>query len=292
MSVPRTPVPSELIDLAMSAPADLLRPGCDDTVGEWLADQSIPRAELGTFAVLTSLTDSQRELFAGDLALPTPDTYPPKSEHRISRFGILQLALAMTSGEPYGLEHQRNGVLTQDIFPKNGILGRVNSGLSAAAFDFHTDQAFSHDPSERPDVVSLACVRNREGVVTGILPVEQAVQDLPTKDVDELLQPQYQFYTGRAAEGRPADLGPVLIDDGELKVRLGGDTAGTTASAETALTSLRESLKRSAEGRGVILQPGNILTFNNQRSIHYRTAFVPESDTRQRRWLTKVYVHS
>lgn len=286
-------VPTECVEIAMSAKPDLFRPGKNEEVMEWLQDMAIPSEPLESYAVHSVLTQDQRDLLVGDLSLPTPDAYPSLKEHRVSRFGILQLAMGMRHGQPFGLEVQRNGVLTQDIFPKNGLFDRINSGLSAAPFDFHTDQAFSHDPTERPEIVSLACVRNKERVITGVLSVDRLVELLPPSVTEELEGAQFRFYTGREVEGRKPDVGPIFWEtDGVMKARLGGDTTGVSPDADAALVEMRKAMEHMAsEGEPLILMPGDVLTFDNERSIHYRTGFEPVAEPSERRWLTKVYIH-
>lgn len=193
------------------------------------------------------------------------------------------------------MPHQRNGVLLQDVFPKEGLFDRPNSGLGATeAFDFHTDQAFSPNPSERPDYVTLACVRNKERAITGIVALSSVIEQLDEETIEQLSSNSFNVYTGRAHEGKGIDVGPILARDesGVITIRLGGDVEGTTPGAQHALSGLKTVLATKAPNEGIVLCPGEILGFDNTTTIHFRSSFVPESSPAERRWIRKTYICS
>lgn len=291
MPIPTLEVSDPFIDLALYAPEELLVPGYGNKVLDWIADQHVPRSELDSYTVW-ELTPRQKALFEDELNTPSPALYPAASDHRIDRLGLLQLALSSSLGEPYGVEGQRNGVLLQDVFPKEGLFNRANSGLGATVgFDFHTDQAFSSLSTERPNKVTLACIRNNEAAVTSIISVDDVVEDIDPKVIDTLSDNYFEFYTGRPEEGLGIDYGSVIRMDGQTaNVRLGGDTLGCNDASKFALESLREVLRNSKKSVAHVLLPGQIMAFNNLRVLHSRSSFDPHPQVNLRRWIKKVYI--
>lgn len=277
MQLPKLEVPDDYVDLALAAPSELLQPGANPEVQQWVSNQCIPANDLGSFAVLWTLNESQISAFAEELDSPTPTTYPSFENHVIDRHGILQLLLAASLGKSFGVATQRNGVVLQDVFPKDGLFDRANSGLGATApFDFHTDQAFSPRSDERPNSVLLACVRNIEQATTGIVSLNDTLRPLSTSTIESLQRQDFAIFTGREAEGLGKDQTAVLFENEiGLSIRLGGDTVGTTPDSKCALGALKASLKNQKNQNTVVLEAGQSLAFDNDTTIHFRTGFVP-----------------
>lgn len=293
MSIPRIEISDDIVELAISAPDEVITPGHNSDALAWALDQKLPLDQLSSFAVVWALSETQISLFSRDLNMPTPTSYPAEADHAVGRYGALQLLLSSTLGTPFGLPHQRNGVLLQDVFPKEGLFDRANSGLGATeAFDFHTDQAFSPDPLQRPDYVTLACIRNNERAITGIVSLSSVLMQLDKETLDQLSSNSFNVYTGRSHEGKGIDTGPILIrnESGQITIRLGGDVEGTSSDARHALSGLRQALATNATSEGLLLGKGEILGFDNSTSIHYRSSFTPESSPAKRRWIRKTYI--
>lgn len=295
MKSPRLEVCDDFVDLALSAPEAILAPGHNPEALQWVIEQDVQPDTLGSFAVVWTLSERQKRLFSDELAAPTPRSYPAAAEHMVGRYGILQLLISSSLGLPYGLPHQRNGVLLQDVFPKEGLFERANSGLGATqAFDFHTDQAFCADPAQRPNYVTLACVRNKERAVTGMVSLADIVDELDTETIQCLSSNAFKVYTGRAHEDKGVDIGSILTvnEDGIATIRLGGDVEGTTRETQAALSQLKNILETKAHKEPIVLEPGDILGFDNTISIHFRSSFIPEPDPDERRWIRKAYIRA
>lgn len=290
MNLRREILPEYFIDLALQADDELLQPGREPATLDWLNDQSLPTRKV-TEPIIDYLDTKQVGYFTEDLSRPTIERYATFDAHALTRFGILQLAVASALGQPFGVEGQRNGVVVQDVFPKEDLLDRANSGLGArAGFDFHTDQAFGDHAKERPDYVSLACIRNHEGATTGLILLDDVLADLSESAIEQLYLPKYSFFRGRLEEGLGVDSGSILSDDadGSVCIRLGSDTYGFDKESTKALDELEDVLAIKTEE--VVLSSGEILTFPNHKTIHERKGFEPMKSKANRRWVQKIYI--
>lgn len=279
------------VELALGAPEELLQPGVGADVLHWINSQAVPQQHKLGAAAIWLLSEQDIRHFSGDLSEPTPARYPAAQDHVITRYGILQLAMARSFGVPFGVTDQRNGVLIQDVFPRDGLLDRPNSGLGAhQPFDFHTDQAFSADPAKRPDYVTLACVRNHERATTGIVAVSDVLEQLPADVLSILEGSQYGFYRGRPEEAIGVDTGAIIVHNkAGTAIRLGGDTLGLSDEATEALKMLRQVLSTTPRA-SVALEPGEVLVFHNGITIHIREGFKPMNCQAERRWIQKIYI--
>ena len=222
--------------------------------------------------------------------LPTPTSYIAYDKACLTRYSLLQIALGQTFGDVRGLPDQRDGALSQDIYPAKNYEDRPSSSFgSLEKFEYHTDQAYNSDPLMVPSAVLLGCVRNDEHAATTGSSLREIYHQLTASESDLLASTQYRFYRGRVDEGHNYWSGPVLLDSGN-SVRIGTDMACDNTEADAALTRFRQLAADSA--LKVVLEPGQTLVTPNHTIVHARDAFVPNYNVDKRRWLHRIDVFS
>ncbi len=294
MNIERLPVNDVFIGFALSADAELLAPGNQQQAALWVAQNAPLRQSTPETATIFELSEEQRSRFTRGYALPTPASYGPASEQGLSRLGLLHLTIASSYGQAFGLKDQRDGVIIQDIFPRDDALERPNSSYgSTQNFEFHTDQAYNPNFSQVPDTVMLACIRNDELASTRVAHFPRLLSLLSEADIEVLREPRYNFYRGRVEEDLDKRVSPVIEEeDGQPIIRLGTDMsiADDHEAAKAALTNVRQTLGGIATD--IRLEPGEMLIIPNKLTPHSRSPFRPNTRNSERRWLHRIFVHA
>lgn len=288
--IERFPIGDSLVNFALNAPEDYLKPGKEHFVIENLAKSfSDIQKDIKQVSMYT-LTEEQKKKFANEYFLPTPLKYTSIDNHRLTRLSLLQLAFSLNFGTPFGLSDQRDGAIVQDIFPKDDKTERMNSSFgSKEDFAFHTDQSYNANLSEVPSFVILSCIRNEEKGITRAIHLSTILSNLKQADIDILKQPYFKFYTGRPEENIAVRIGPVLMDEeGVCPIRVATDMLAINTDAEAVLLLLRKIMKEKADD--IVLNSGDILVLPNKTSVHSRSPFTPNSQEDKRRWLQRVFV--
>jgi L-asparagine oxygenase len=234
-----------------------------------------------------SLTEPQTTRYRRDLAQPTPDGSAAPHTGRPAAFALLQLLLGRSLGAPYGQSAARPESLVHDVFPCADQLDQPNSSAGARApFAFHTDRSCATDYHQRPDWVTLGCVRNVERAATRVAELRHVVADLPRRHRRCLTEPNFRF--GRQG----SKVGPIVSPDTELgeSIRLSTDMTPLTTEAEAAYRSLKASSAAVADE--VVLEPGQVLFLPNRLCVHGRDPFDPHPDPEQRRYLQRIYIRT
>ena len=285
-------IDDSFVEKALSLDEALFEPGLEKETMVTITEGPQPEALIITEPTLLSLSEGQKRRFAQDLEAPTISQYPDLKSHALSRYGALQLVLASSLGTPFGLIDQRDGVVVQDLFPREDLLHRPNSSFGAYEdFDFHNDQAYNLNPLQVPDHVILSCIKNIERGATRVVHLPDVLRQLDKRTIRQLGKARYRFFRGRPDEDLGVRTGPILFeDDLGIKIRIGTDTVPITPQAETAFDELKTAFK--AVAKGVTLRAGQTLVFPNKTTPHARDKFKPAQRPEDRRWLLRVFIKS
>ena len=215
---------------------------------------------------------------------PNPVDGAGTAGQAFSAFSVLQLLLAKSVGTPYRQSTDRVDGMLLDVVPRDDQLDMPNTSAgSREPFDFHTDKSCTADRDERPDWVTLACVRNSEGARTSVAPVQKLCEMLDRSQLQTLAEPAFAF----GSDG--GTIGPIVsASDRGWEIRLSTDMTPLDPAAESAYRALRHAARAAADD--VALEPGHILFLPNRTCVHGREAFSPDPDPRLRRRLQRIYI--
>jgi L-asparagine oxygenase len=224
---------------------------------------------------------------------PTPSDPGSLAGARLSAAGCLG-AIAGVLGEPCGYAPELGGAIIQDIVPVSGHEDAQRSTSSATALDVHTELAFAPDGA-RADYLALLCLRGDHDRAAGttVSPVDAVLARLPKSITQVLREPRFrtsvdQSFLAGLGRSEPIWVGPIHVLSGPAqrpRVRADfAETEGLDPPAVRALAALRAAAEAAA--LTVVLEPGDLLLFENDRAFHGRTVFSPRWDGRDR-WLLR-----
>lgn len=200
---------------------------------------------------------------------------------------------------PVVYQGENNGHLIRHVCPMMKSEDKVSS--QGGKFDFYphvdnpdlriTGEKISHRKGHCPDTLTLLCLRKEANVKTSLLKLD-AVLAL-VSDTDKALLAQPVFSVKRPAsfeKGSSVDGVPILVhNNNRWYSRFDWhNTRGMNSEAESALKNLRELTLDRSFWFDVPLNPGEAVTFLNQRTMHTRNAFEPRFDGTDR-WLLRVF---
>lgn len=208
-----------------------------------------------------------------------------------SESALLQLNAACGL-RPFGIAEENMGSLVQQIAPVEGH-GKEVSSAGRVPLSWHTDLAICQEPY-RPHFLSLVGVRNQAATPTLIAELDDILPALQRRGshlIETLRQPRYrlespallQLWGGKSLRSEPrALLSPGPLGHEVIAANLNAVTA-TDPEAERALQAVQAVLPEVT--RSLVIRPGTLLIFNNQRVLHSR----PAIHQRGERWLQRVY---
>ena len=237
-----------------------------------------------------------RGLPVGDLP-PTPRDPRGLAGLRLPAAGCLG-AVAAVLGDQCGYAPELGGVIMQDIVPVPGHEDAQRSTSSTAALDIHTELAFAPDGA-RADYLALLCLRGDHDRAAGttVSPAGAVLARLPEPVIKVLREPRFrtsvdQSFLAGLGVTQPIWVGPIEVLSGpERRPRVRADfaeTQGTDPEARQALAALRGAAEAAAVT--VVLEPGDLLLFANDRAFHGRTRFTPRWDAGDNRWLLRTSI--
>lgn len=165
------------------------------------------------------------------------------------------------------LIHQIAPVLNSEHTLSNG--GKVKLGM-------HTDDSFLHK-DVRPEFLALLCLINQPCTPTDIASVRQAYELLSAKHQQLLMQPLFRVKTpdsfdkGLGNRKILSELRPIVSLDDTGSLCAAGNLYAVECkdqSAQIALLAFGEALEDVS--KSIVLQPGNLLIFNNAKVFHSR----------------------
>ena len=238
---------------------------------------------LADFAACGSATGTM--LFDG-LPVAQPPSTPPDNRSHLGEGTLLARAQAIVNhacGQMVAYEAEGYGRLYQDMVPNRALAQSQTSLGSGVELELHTEQAFS---KLRPDVLSLACLRDHPDAKTYVLPAHLLLAHLTpferkllrrplwTTGVDgSFKQDGHEFIEGDV-RGPLAIVGgaeddPTIVFDQDLM-------SGLTDEAQAMIGRVVDVYR--AQRCAVTLKPGQILLLDNVRAVHGRSPFTPNFD--------------
>lgn len=228
-------------------------------------------------------------------AFSRPDEVTPAKSIRPARIKYFpsEIALASVSktlGQAFCYAEQSGGEMIHQVCPVRGKENAPTGENSLSRLALHSDGATHPFP---PAFVVLACLRAAEsGGDTIICDLDSALAELDEVDRVILRSDTFVFdadYELRVGDKVDAARRAVIYSiSGREYIRYDKDCV--RASSEAGRAAL-EKLEAAAERAATIihLEVGDILVFDNPRTLHSRTPFVPLWDGRDR-WLQSMYV--
>lgn len=184
----------------------------------------------------------------------------------------------------FGYREEKGGAILHDVFP---IPGSENSQSNAGRieFGFHVDNPFLPRVG-RPEVLALVSINNDSEAATHLLTVGEIKRRLSPGTLDVLRQSTFDFRHADSFDLNKykifATNSPVIKSvDGFDEIRWAVFTLSNDECAQAAIAELKALAQ--AYCRRIILQPGELLIFNNNRCIHGR------GQVTGWRWLKRIY---
>jgi hypothetical protein len=184
----------------------------------------------------------------------------------------------------FGYPEEKKGAILQDVHPITGW-EKTLSNAGRIKFNLHVESPFL-PRAARPEAAALIALNNEAKTATRIAVVEEVNERLPNEIVEILRRPLFTYkhddsfsINGYTLHTPPS---PFLKQiDGYEESRCAIYTLAESREAEEAVAAWIEAAE--AVAIDIVLEPGDILVFNNYRCIHGRGA------VEGRRWLKRVY---
>ncbi|MCY1282802.1 arginine beta-hydroxylase, Fe(II)/alpha-ketoglutarate-dependent [compost metagenome] len=207
------------------------------------------------------------------------------------KVGVAELTDAVLVGVTHalGLRHfgypeEKNGAILQDVHPIPGW-EKTLSNAGRVKFNLHVESPFLPRPA-RPEAAALIALNNEAKAATRIAVVEEVNARLPNEFVEILRRPlfTYKHDDSFAINGYTLHTPPspfLKLLDGFEESRCAIYTLAESREAEEAVAAWIEAAE--AVAIDIVLEPGDILVFNNYRCVHGRGVVEGQ------RWLKRVY---
>jgi hypothetical protein len=183
----------------------------------------------------------------------------------------------------FGYVEEKNGAILQDVHPIGGA-EQTQSNAGRVAFHMHVESPFL-PRAARPEVGALICLNNDSAAPTRIATVDLVKRQLSAAHLVALRQPDFRLRHDQSFDvnGYTLTVDSALLKeiDGRDETRCGVHVDGLHPAAQAAV----DAWKRAADAVALdlVLEPGDLLLFNNYRCMHGRGA------VEGRRWLKRVY---
>ncbi|AMB87520.1 taurine catabolism dioxygenase TauD [Pseudomonas agarici] len=236
-----------------------------------------------------------------DPQLPaTPYAAEPGIEQVPVLAGAILSVLAMLETHPVAYEGESDTTVFRHVSPKQKYQTTTSSFGSRLGLGMHVDNPHLpltcepvSDLSACPEYLSLTGLRCELDVPTRIVAIHDVLDRLPGFVEQELQQPHFAIRRPDSfgKQGNVLENVPLLYrtESGGLYCRYNKASAtATTAHADVALQLFDAAASHPDVIRHILLQPGDMLIFKNQQTLHARDGFTPRYDGRDR-WLIRVF---
>lgn len=225
------------------------------------------------------------------------------SEEQIAALVKKLIACTISLGlYPVVYEGENNGRLIRHVCPMEESVGEISSQGGVYDFFPHVDNPdlpikgdgiLQKGVAHSPDYLTLVCLRNEKNVRTSLILLDDVLACLDKRTISILSEPVFQVLRPSSFSERVLKSGlPVLsIYNGNYYSRFDWHNVKAmddNKEACTALESMKEAVMNKDIWHDIFLQPGEAVTFNNQRTLHTRNAFEPRLDGSDR-WLLRLF---
>jgi hypothetical protein len=200
------------------------------------------------------------------------------------------VSCGMEFGFPISYIQEQNGALIQNLLPVHKTETQQISTSSKVQLELHTETAFH---PYKPDYVLLLCLRGDSTAATTFASLEDFLPLLDDETIDALEQPEYittldESFRKQSKPDfkvlvqaiRKTDKGVSLTFDWELM-------RGTNDRAQAALELLRMAISQCV--KEVVLESGDLLVIDNNKTVHGRKPFQARYDGTDR-WVQRLLV--
>ncbi len=212
---------------------------------------------------------------------PTPRGKPEPENQAVDWCRLLLVTLLSQVGFVYSFKGKVDENYVDSIFPIEAD-GQLQAGSNKTFLEWHIEDGF-HQASA--DWVSLLCLRGDPAVETHIFPASAVT--LPEAQMEQLYQPQYLLRSDFTFDGANRCARQVAVLSRHRSPEIVFDPAfmtSPTPEAQAALDALHALVNR--EKRSLVLAPGDLLLFDNRRTVHARSEYAPRYDGSDR-WLLR-----
>jgi hypothetical protein len=197
---------------------------------------------------------------------------------------VLLAMLGALGLSAFGYRQEKKGQILHDMFPIPGA-ERTFSNAGRVPFELHTENPYL-PRAARPGVLVLMALNNSSRTATQLATADDIVEGLSVEGRRALMQSTFSFRQSDSFElngyAVHATKTPILkIVDGHNELRWGITTASSEREGQEAISEFRAVSQKKAFD--VVLEPGQLLIFNNKRCVHGRGA------VEGLRWIKRVY---
>ncbi|WP_232434428.1 TauD/TfdA family dioxygenase [Pseudomonas asplenii] len=236
-----------------------------------------------------------------DLQLPaTPYDDEPGIEELPVLAGAILSVLAALGTRPVAYAGESDDTVFRHVSPKQERESEASSFGSRLSLGMHVDNP--HLPltcetvdglSACPEYLSLTGLRCELEVPTRIVAIRDVLDSLPDFVEQELQRPNFNVRRPESfgKQGNVLEHVPLLYKSasGGLHCRYNkAAVSATTANADFAMQLFAATANHPDVIRHILLQPGDMLIFKNQQTLHARDGFAPRYDGRDR-WMIRVF---
>ncbi|SDT36635.1 Taurine catabolism dioxygenase TauD, TfdA family [Pseudomonas asplenii] len=236
-----------------------------------------------------------------DRQLPaTPYDLEPGIEELPVLAGAILSVLATLGTRPVGYEGESHDTVFRHVSPKQERETETSSFGSRLGLGMHVDNPhlpLTCEPvtglSACPEYLSLTGLRCELDVPTRIVAIRDVLDTLPEFVEQELLRPNFSIRRPDSfgTQGNVLENVPLLYKPqaGGLHCRYNkAAVTATSANADFAMQLFAATANHPDVTRHILLQPGDMLIFKNQQTLHARDGFAPRYDGRDR-WMIRVF---
>ncbi|OSI13182.1 hypothetical protein BWD07_01745 [Neisseria canis] len=202
---------------------------------------------------------------------------------------------------PVVYQGENEGQLIRHVVPRLGLEKQISSYGSSMDFFPHVDNPDLKLRNEKssnylktpvPDTLSLLCLRQNKEVATSILLLDTVLAEFNVEEKKLLEEPEFTINRPASfTKGSSNNQVPLLVKDNN-GLYLSRFDFHNVSTKNPVHSEILEKFKKISLNPDIwislYLEPGQIVTFDNQRVLHTRNGFQPKFDGYDR-WLLRVF---
>lgn len=201
---------------------------------------------------------------------------------------LVLLSVVNNLGVPIGFKSEYNGAIIHNISPKIESSDTKSSSGAKEPMGMHSDFAFSDN---RPEWLILMCLRNNDNIPTRVAIVNEICKQLTLEEVEVLKSQKFKIFPPDSSLVVEPRIDSILsVVDNNFISRFNKDKCIGTDNISNAVLNKFAAIAED-KGIDILLEPGDVLIFNNKLMLHSRKSFEARYDGSDR-WLQRVYCKS